>query len=516
MASPDAVIREEITRLERELEAQRDEFRAVSGLGMKLARALDPGALLPAIVGEARELTRSEAGSLYVRKADRLVFEVAQNDALDHAADGQVQDLPKIELPLDATSLAGLAAAERRVLNIPDVREHASHSRASKDRFHYEVVSMLVVPMVDHRNDVLGVLQLMNAKDGAGRVAPYSLQQAYLCEVLASHAATALEIARLYTELNDVFDSLVRYSAAAIDARDPCTAGHSSRVGSYAVQVAREMGRFSDDELREIRFAGIFHDVGKIGVRECVLTKVDKLAPEGLEIIGTRFQAACESLFRRGGTGCEPDDERAVAMAAELASDLEFVRRVSVPSWLEDADLDRLDAIARRRWTDWRGVEHELLTHAELESLSVRKGNLTPSERREIQNHARMSEAFLEQIPFSKSLALVPRIAGAHHEKMDGSGYPRGLKGEEILLQARIITVVDVFDALTAEDRPYKRPMTPAKALTVIDHEAEAGAYDLEVVATLRRLVERGRFVPTAHGSPDGTEAPFDALREAW
>lgn len=507
--------RVEIERLRGELALLREEFRTVSSLGMRLSSALDPAALLPTIVTEARALTRSEAGSLYVRRDDRLVFEVAQNDALVEDRDGNVDDLPKIELAIDGSSLAGLAASERRVLNIADAREHDAHSRSAKDSFGYEVVSMLVVPMIDHRGEVLGVLQLMNARDAKGRIAPYSERQDWLCEVLAAHAATAMEIARLYTELHDVFDSLVRYSTAAVDARDPCTAGHSSRVGAYAVQVGREMACFSSDELREIRFAGIFHDIGKIGVRECILTKSNKIPPEGMAIIEARFLAACEALVGGAAPGAEAD--AAKGAAASLLADLEFLERVVVPAWMSDEDLARVASIGAYRWRDFRGTKHALLSADDVERLCVRKGNLTDAERREIESHASLSRSFLEQIPFSKDLARVPAFAGAHHEKLDGSGYPRGLKGDEIPVQTRILTIVDVFDALTAEDRPYKKAMSPERALAIIEHEAAGGAFDVSIVAVLRRLVERGRFVPKGHRPvADAPEAPFDAAKEAW
>ena len=507
----------EIERLRAELVRLREEFRTVSELGMRLATGLDPVALLPAIVTAARHLTRSEAGSLYVRRGDVLVFEVAQNDRLDRDHDGEIDDVPRIELPLDDTSLAGLAAAGKQTLNIDDVRTHASFSRAAKNRFHYEVVSMLVVPLVDHRGEVLGVLQLMNALDENGGVRTYDAHAAYASEVLAAHAATAMEIAHLYSELHEVYESLVRYSTSAIDARDPCTAGHTSRVGSYAMQVAKELARFDAAELREIRFAGIFHDVGKIGVRECVLTKADKVEPEGMQIIATRFQAAAEALVGRAAVAGQGESIAAArAQAESLEGDLAFLRRITVPGWVSDADLARLDAIAERTWTDWRGEARAMLTPDEHASLAVRRGSLTDAERREIQAHAHMSHEFLKQVPFPRDLARVPEIAWSHHEKMDGSGYPRGLSGDAILLQARIVSVVDVFDALTAEDRPYKKAMSPDRAMQVIEHECEQGAWDPEVVATLRTLVDRGHFVPRGHGVDPEPDRPFEAQKDAW
>ncbi len=511
---------EEVARLTAELARLGEEFRTVSSLGMRLSRELDPKSLLPAIVSEARRFTSSEAGTLYVKRGDRLAFAVAQNDALDRDGDGAVDEMPSFELPVDGSSLAGLAASEKRTLNIADAREHASFSRASSDRFKYEVRSMLVVPLVEPDGDVLGVLQLMNGRDAEGAIAPYDERSAELVAILGSHAATALVIAGLYAELQEVFDSLINYTAAAIDARDPCTAGHSSRVAAYAVRLAREMNCLSEPELRELRFAGIFHDVGKIGVRECVLTKSDKIPPEGMEAIGWRFTAACEATLRAGREQAGADDGHPALAAArerarELQDDLAFLRRITSPSWLADDDLARLRRIGAQAFTDASGTTHALLREGETEMLAVRKGNLTDAERREIQHHVQLSYEFLRQMPFPKDLARVPEIAWSHHEKLDGSGYPRGLAGEAISLQARLLTVADVFDALTAEDRPYKKSMTPERALSIIEHEAAQGAYDERVVGALRALVAGGRLVPRAHGQ-GRDDSPFDASRDAW
>ena len=503
-------------RAQQELELMREQFRVVSELGMKLATTLEPTTLLPTIVTEARHFTRSEAGSLYVREGDFLVFRVAQNDRLDSEGSA-LDDLPSVKLPMDATTFAGRAAAERRTLTIDDARTDAAHGQRAQQEFHYVVQSMLVVPMVDSRSEVVGVLQLMNALDDRGAIRPYTGHEAWLSTVLASHAATAMGIARLYDELNEVFEALVRYSTSAIDARDPCTAGHSSRVGSYARQVAQAMGTFTDLELREIRFAGIFHDVGKIGVREQVLRKSDKIDAAGVATLEARFAAAAEAAWREtaGATGAAPiaaAADSARARVQRLREALEFIKRVNHPAWLEDHDARRIEDLAAETWTDWEGLPHPLLTEAEREALLVRKGNLTESERREIEQHAVMGYKFLTQIPFKSDLARIPELVYCHHEKMNGAGYPRGLKGEEISLQGRILAACDVFDALTAADRPYKKAMAPLRAVEIIEREAEMGYWDREVVAVLRRLVEGGRFAKQTHGAD---ESPIGA-GDAW
>lgn len=506
----------DVSRLETDLARLGEEYRTVSTIAMRLARELDPSTLLPAIVTQARQLTRSEAGTLYVRRGENLAFAVAQNDLLDRDRDGAIDDLPSFELPIDSRSLAGLAAVEKRTLNIPDVTAHPAYSRSSSARFRYDVRSMLVVPLIEPDGDVLGVLQLMNARDEQDGPAAYGERAADLCAVLASHAATALVIANLYAEQQQVFDSLVGYTAAAIDARDPCTAGHSSRVATCSVAIAREMGGFSDVELRELRFAGIFHDVGKIGVRECVLTKSDKIEPEGMATIDARYAAACEAAIARAweaSDGAGRPREIAAAEIASLQEDLALLHRAKNPGWLSDEDRDRLQEAASRTWRDHQGRTHALIRPDELEKLQVRRGTLTEQERHEIQAHVQMSWDFLSKLPFPKDLERVPELAWSHHERMDGSGYPRGLRGEQILPGARILSVADVWDALTAEDRPYKKAMSGARALQVIEHEAEAGAFDGPVVDALGRLVRSGRIAQAVVG---GDEPAFDAVRDVW
>lgn len=509
----------ETARLQEELDRLREEYRTVSSLAMRLSRELDPSALLSAIVTEARRFTRSEAGTLYVRSGQRLAFAIAQNDALDRDHDGKIDELPRFELPIDGNSLAGLAALEKRSLNIDDARNHPSFSRRSSESFRYDVRSMLVVPLVEPDGEVLGVLQLMNGRDPSGEIVPFAARSADLTEVFASHAATALTIAGLYAELEEVFDSLVNYTAAAIDARDPATAGHSSRVAAYSVRIAKQLGDFTEPQLRELRFAGIFHDVGKIGVRECVLTKSPKITDEVMDAIAHRFAAAREAELARGwrvacGDPAHPALRRAKERIAQLAGDVEFVRMLSVPAWVTDEDLARLESLGMARWTDCDGNDRRLIEDDEIEKLSVRRGNLTEAERKEIQSHVQLSWEFLRKLPFPHDLARVPEIAWSHHERMDGSGYPRGISGDQIIPQARVLTVADVFDALTAEDRPYRKSMTPEKALAVIEHEAKAGLYDLRVVEALRTLVAEGHLVPRKGHATDDQQ--FDAAKEAW
>lgn len=514
-----ANLERELAHVRHETAALRDRFQVLSELTLQLATELDPTALLPAVVSAARRLTASEAGSLYVRRDDRLVFAVAQNDRLDPG--GGSGKLPELKLPLDRRSLAGLAAVERRTLNLPDAAEHIAHSATSAQSFSYQARAMLVVPLIDRGGAVLGVLQLMNPVDAAGAPTTYDDAAAWMAGVLASHAATAMSIAGLNAELREVFDAIVRYSAAAVDGRDPSTAGHSSRVAAYARLIAEEMGGFSPAELRELRFAGILHDVGKIGVRERVLLKATRIEPEAMAVLEARLDTAAERWIGRalevsGGDPRHPALIAARERASALADDRDFLRRANAGGWLDEAEIARIQRLAATTSTDWRGRTSPLLLPDEVERLLIRKGNLTHRERAEVQEHVSLSYRFLRQIPFPTELARVPELVWSHHERLDGGGYPRGLRGEQLLPGARILAAIDVYDALTASDRPYKLAMSPERALQILVRESELGAWDPDVVASLGRLIASGRIRARGGVVVDDVLDPETLSREVW
>lgn len=514
-----AVLERELAEVRRETVGLRDRFQVLSDLTLQLATELDPTALLPAVVTAARRLTASEAGSLYVRRGDRLAFAVAQNDRMEPG--GAPGRLPELSLPLDGRSLAGLAAVERRTLNLPDARSHESHSADTAQRFEYEARAMLVLPLIARGGELLGVLQLMNPVDAAGASATYDEAAVWMAGVLASHGATAMSIAGLHAELREVFDAIVRYSAAAVDGRDPCTAGHSSRVAAYARMVAEELGGFSSAELRELRFAGILHDVGKIGVRERVLLKATRVDPEDMAALEARLDAAAERWIGRawevaGGDAEHPALVEARARAEALEQDRDFLRRVNGGGWLSAEDEARVRTLAATTSTDWRGREAPLLRPDEAERLLIQKGNLTPRERAEVQEHVSLSYRFLRQIPFPVELARVPELVWSHHERMDGAGYPRRLRGDEILPAARILAAIDVYDALTAADRPYKGAMGPERALQILVRESEQGAWDPDVVAAIGRLIHAGRIRARGPVAEVGALDEGALSREVW
>jgi len=477
-----------------------DRLRRLNEIGVALSVERDLNVLLERILQEARLFTRADAGTLYLVKDDHLTFEITQNDTLK---DFQAEPPPPV--PVDKNSCSGYAAVTGETLNIEDVYTEERYRFEGPKRFDqitgYRTRSMLVVPMQDHEDQVIGVLQLLNATDAAtGEVVAFSKEDEFLLRSLASQAAVAINNVRLIQETEALFESFVQVMATAIDERSPYTGGHIRRVAEMATAVAEGINAcekgplagvsFSADEMNELRVAAWMHDIGKITTPEWVVDKPTKLTTifDRVNLLRTRF-----ALIRRGIeleflekrlAGGEPqklEAERAQRLA-ELEGDLAFVEQANQTSeFMPEADLERLRQIAGKTY-GCDGEERPYLTTEEFDNLSIRKGNLTDEERQKINDHAALTIRMLEQIPFTRKLRQVPAIAGGHHEKLDGTGYPRGLNTEDIPLQARILALVDIFESLSADDRPYRsRPMSRETVLRILQEEVDASHIDGDV-----------------------------------
>jgi len=374
---------------------------------------------------------------------------------------------------------------------------------------------MLTIPMTDHKDETIGVLQLINRKrsgntrltdpdDFAKEVIPYSQGQVDLVCALAGQAAVSIENSQLYEDIERLFEGFVRASVTAIEQRDPTTFGHSGRVASMTVALAETVDRdkdgqyrnvsFTREEVREIRYAGLLHDFGKVGVREQVLVKAKKLYPPDLSLVRQRYafiRRTTESDFHRmradyleqhGHAGYEQFvrqlKEEHQQRLAELDSFMELVFQSNEPTVLPEGSFEHLLHYADTYYEDLEGKRQPYLTDDEVRFLSIRKGSLDESERLEIESHVTHTYRFLLQIPWTKELQFIPNIAYGHHEKLDGTGYPRRVRGDQIPIQTRMMTIADIFDALTASDRPYKRAVPTPRAIDILSHETKAGMLD--------------------------------------
>ena len=510
-----------------EAAAQLDELhadlRGLNEIGMALMSEHDPDVVLRMILTGAKDLTTSDGGSLYlVEERDdgtrTLHFLQAKTDSLP--------DLPvtNFSLPLDETSLAGYVAVRGEPLIIEDAyqipeSEPYSFNRSWDQEHGYRARSMLIVPMKDHRDEVVGVLQLINKKSdpeavirdelsSQQHVVDYVARDVELVQSLAGQAAVSIENVQLYEDIENLFEGFIKASVIAIDQRDPTTSGHSVRVATLTCDIAEVADRatsgpfkdtkFSREQMRELRYAGLLHDFGKVGVREDVLVKSMKLPPVLLERIETRFdlirrtlesdfhRTRAERLFQHGKNDfddflrvLEEEYERSQEQVDHFQ---EAIRESNVPKVLPEASAEILKDIAATTFRDFEDQQVPYVTPEELHFLSIPKGSLDPDERLQIESHVTHTFNFLTQIPWTANLAQVADIAHGHHEKLNGTGYPRGIQASQIAIQTRIMTVSDIFDALTASDRPYKKALTPDRAIEILEMEAQAGMLDSAVV----------------------------------
>ncbi len=491
----------------------RERLEALNKIGIALSSETNPSRLLELIVREARNFTNADAGSLYLVDLDKncLHFEVAQNDTLKKRADLKLKTFKPYSLSLTKSSIAGYVAITGETLNIPDVYNlppevDFEFNRDFDKRNKYRTKSMLLVAMKDTEGKIIGVLQLINSTDSQGKVVSFDTNIESLVSSLASQAAVAIKNAQLIKEIKAVFEALIQYSVSAIDARSPFTAGHSRRVAKYTMALARAINDthegpyanifFSPDHLEELNYAAWLHDIGKIGVREGVLDKRTRLSDAEMEALISRFEyieasAITETqrkkivLFHRKGknaTEIRELDRELKNRVNQIKENLAFIKRINTGNFLTESELKQLKEIHQKKYLDLEGQKRNYLTDFEFENLSVRKGNLTKYEIEEIQSHVIHTENIVNNIPFTRHLKKVPVFAAGHHEMLDGSGYAKHIKAEDIPLQTRIMTVADIYEALIAKDRPYKKSIDQTKSLDILKEEANNGRLDKELV----------------------------------
>jgi HD-GYP domain-containing protein (c-di-GMP phosphodiesterase class II) len=508
-------------------------YRYESSELVSIARAMtearDVDQLLGVILEKSRFVTGADAGSIYVAEGEdpkrMLRFKLTQNDSVRF-------DSREFVIPMSNRSMAGTAAVEKRTINIADVYDLPPTSTFAFDRSFdvrsgYRTRSVLAIPLVSQLGDVIGVIQLINKKkdpakqlftpaDVQAQVIPFDERSEELLGLVAAQAGVSLENALLYDEIRRLFEGFVKASVEAIESRDPTTSGHSRRVADLtcglAVVVDRETtgpyaeARFSREDLRELEYASLLHDFGKIGVRERVLVKAKKLYDERLELIRARFDYVARSIeaevlarkvsaLERGASGedLRAIDEQMVERRKRLDDAFEAILGANEPTVLAQGDFERIAAIARETFHDLRGDVRTLLTSDEALALSVKRGSLTEQEFDEIRSHVTHTFRFLSRIPWGKTFRRVPLIAGSHHERLNGSGYPNRLRAEEIPVQSKMMSIADIYDALTASDRPYKKAIPLDRAIDILEYSVKDGHLDGELVRIFReaRVWER-------------------------
>jgi len=492
-------------------------MQRLAQVGIALSAQRDLDTLLALIVEEACNFTGADGGTLYLLGNDQLHFSISINRSLGIKTGGPYGNDPNFPpLPLNPTFAAAFAAIHHTTVHIPDLDAPSEFDFSGPRRFEaqtgYHAVSMLATPMLDHKGEPLGVLQLLNAVDPAtGKPGPFPLEARMLGEAMASLAGVSIRNVRLIRASEALFEALLEVMATALDARSRSTHGHVRRVADLTLALAEAIDastappfdtvHFDKERLRELKIAGLLHDIGKIVSPPHIMDKATKLETifDRAELIRTRYlaieaQTEARHLCARLN-GQAAGEEALAAEIAALHEELDFVLACNHPGeWLDDAAFDRLKAIAATTYVV-AGIERPRLTPDELENLSIRKGSLTEAERKLMQSHIEVTQRMLAKIPFPRHLAGAPIFAGNHHEALDGSGYPQGLTGSQLPLQSRMLAVIDLLDALTDPDRPYRKQMPLEEAFGILQLEVDKGRLDGDVVRLLReeKIFERYR-----------------------
>jgi len=518
----DLQLKYQSTILKEELELRTKEIEELSRIGSMLMVEKDLDKLLHQILLKSREITSADAGSLYLieeneKKEKYLRFKLSQTDSLNIS-------YQEFTMPISKKSIAGYVAATGETLNIKDVYEipQEKEYKVNKSfdiKFGYRTKSMLTTPLKNHVDEVIGVIQLINRKksmenllktpeDFNNEVIPFDRRCIDLLYSLGGQAAVSIENSLLYQSIENLFEGFVKASVTAIESRDPTTSGHSQRVAILTVGIAEQVDktktgkyadvRFTKEQIKEIRYASLLHDFGKVGVRENVLLKEKKLYPLKLKDILNRFsfikqnieieklKKELDYLSKRVDTNF---DEFLKAIEKEYNNKIreldEYSKTViecNEPTLIEEENLRTLKKIVEKSFKSPELGVTNLLFPEEYQDLSIKKGSLNEQERLEIESHVTHTFKFLSQVPWTKELKGIPDIAHAHHEKLDGVGYPRKLHSEQIPLQSKMMIISDIFDALTAADRPYKKSIPFEKALNILKTEVESKHIDKDLL----------------------------------
>ena len=503
------------------------ELEALNRIGIALSETRDVEQLLDLILRKAREITSADAGSLYLVQKEEtganrgsrpasLRFKLTQNDSIQFPFNEHT-------LPLTEESIAGYCALRGAIVELADAYRIP---KGRPFRFYapfdqqggYRTRSLIALPMKNGKGEILGVLLLINCKrnpkarltdPNAVRrwVHPFPERAVRLGLSLASQAAVAYENSKLYQDIENLFDGFVNAAVKAIEQRDPTTSGHSQRVCTMTVALADAVDReprgpygdlrFSRDQMKELRYAALLHDFGKVGVREEILVKAKKLYPFQLLRVMERFDYirrdieahvaqqkvdALLSLSRKEAAArLKALDEESRRSLGELERFADFIGRINEPTLLPTGEFEALHEITQKTYRDPRGTERPYLSSEEVRLLSIPRGSLDGEERRQIESHVIHSFNFLAQIPWTPEYHGIPEIARAHHEKLNGKGYPFGLNSSQIPVQAKMMTICDIFDALSASDRPYKRAVPTDRALDILKLCVRDGEIDEEL-----------------------------------
>jgi len=463
-----------------------DILNKVLEIGISLSAEKDYNRLLELILARVMEITHCDAGTLYLMDGDSLRFKIMRNDTMKtyQGGDGKDPGLPPVKLTRE--SVCALAILEDKTICIDDVRHCEEYDLSGPIRYDemtgYYTCSMLVVPMRNREGEQIGVLQLINAMDKNGKICGFDSQLVSVVEAMASEAAIAIQNVRYLDEIHGLFNSFVQVMSSAVDERTPYNLSHTKHMAEYGGrfidyinQCCEERGLeipFSPAHKEELLMSVWFHDIGKLVTPLEVMNKEARLRPEQAETLDRRMERAEMVAEIRELRGEITSEEREQAFV-DVQRVRDLIKNVDHAGFLRDEVIDEIDAVKSMTYVERDGSIHPWLTEDEYVALTIRKGTLSNDERAIMESHVSITDKLLSKIKFSRDLAHVREWAASHHEFLNGTGYPKHLSGDEIPYEVRIITILDIFDALVADDRPYKPGMPIDRALTILTAMAE-------------------------------------------
>ena len=458
-------------------------------IGIALSSEKDHRVLLEKIIISAMELANADGGTIYsISNKDELVFETVINKTLQLHLGGTTSNeinfapIPMLKYgEINDSAIVAIAAKTEQVINIEDAYQCQSYdlsaAKAMDEKNGYRTQSVLTLPMKNHQGDLNGVIQLINATNEQGEIIAFSEEIQKITHALTSLAAVIITNKQLIDEMEHLFSAFSQLIASAIDKKSPYTGGHCRRVPVITMMLAKacadiESGpldsfTMSKDDFHELGVAAWLHDCGKVATPEYVMDKAKKLETvfDKIELVNARFEIAARDIYSSN----KYDEKNKVLLLKELEADRDFICLANTGGeFFDDDKIARVYKIAKGYQVTIKGEQQAILTEDEVYNLITKRGTLNPKERRIINGHMDVTVEMLESMPFPKHLKRVPEYACGHHEKMDGTGYPKGLKRDEMSIPARIMGIADVFEALTANDRPYKAPKTLSETLTIM------------------------------------------------
>lgn len=482
-----------------------NKLERIMNINMELSSELDKTKLFDMILSLTRDLTHCEAGTLYIKSKDEksLEFKVIQNTPLDIELGGTKGEIEWDPLPIylkdgseNKNMVAVVSALENKIINIPDVYNETTYDFKGTKKFDsktgYHSKSMLVVPLINHEDEVIGVLQLINKTKVLGEVIPFEESDERIIKALASQAAMALTNSQLINSLEDFLNSFVSTIAQAIDAKSKHTMNHIGKVAKISNLIANAIHedetiykdvKYSENDFRQIELAALMHDIGKISMPEAIIDKATKLETifDRIVMVQDRFEILKRDLeisFLKNELNKEEYDKKLL----QIEDDIKFLNQVNIgEEFTDDSKIEKIKEISKYKYTK-NGIELAILNENEIENLSIRRGTLLDSEKTIMNNHAQLSLDMLTTLPFPKKYKDVFHIAANHHEKLNGKGYPRGLDESELTLEDRIMILADIFEALTANDRPYKDGKKLSEVFRILSFMAKEHEIDAQLL----------------------------------